>query len=481
MTNWLVSAASGQWEQLQHFWCTPSLRIPIFNIWVATFGAALHGPCTTFFLLELGLSTVEIGNAGMMMSLPDLFLAPVYGWALDKFGAYPTICLTAGCCAFGCVIRGFALTVTHVYIGSIIIGLGASNLWVSVLSHISQHTEPAKREACVSAFVFQVATLRIVGKASYFPCVWLLEHAAGVTDLFTRYRIMMVTCPFFCIFGWVALACCGGAVRRSALPQQRSTQPAEEAPAPAHPPPQQQQPAAARASALHGWPLSFVVIAAAVLVDAVARTSTSVAWPLLAKDRWGWSASEFAFPLFLESFASALLVFFAPTLSERAGGGARTSVALALVAALLAASVSVAFGTALMVALLGSLAMKDPCLRALGSLTLPLLLQGRAFAIMSATRSLGDTVGNWAATRLFEPATAAGASAPLLLAGGLLLLEAVMIGATFPLGSREADKAKASPPVTPMPPASPGVEMGGLDDSKLQERLALLPKGIEGE
>ena len=56
-----------------------------------------------------------------------------------------------------------------------------------------------------------------------------------------------------------------------------------------------------------------------------------------------------------------------------------------------------------------------------------------------------------------------------------------MIGATFPLGSREADKAKASPPVTPMPPASPGVEMGGLDDSKLQERLALLPKGIEGE
>ena len=321
-TGYLHEAIAGQWEQLQHFWRTPALRIPIINIWVATFGAALHGPCTTFFLLELGLTTAEIGNGGMLMSLPDLFLAPLYGWALDRFGAYPVICVTAGCCAFGCIVRGLATSVIHVYIGSAIIGLGASNLWVSVLSHISQHTEPSKREACVSAFVFQVATLRIVAKGAYFPCVWLLERC-GVSSLFMRYRIMMVSCPLFCIFGWVALACCGGAVR-NAQPQLASK---------AEPP---RAAAEAAASARHVWPLSFVVIAAGVLLDAVSRTSASVAWPLIARDRYGWGASEFALPLFVEAMVSAALVFFAPTLSERAGGGARTSVALALLAALLA-------------------------------------------------------------------------------------------------------------------------------------------------
>ena len=76
LAGYLHEAIAGQWEQLQHFWRTPALRIPIINIWVATFGAALHGPCTTFFLLELGLTTAEIGNGGMLMSLPDLFLAP---------------------------------------------------------------------------------------------------------------------------------------------------------------------------------------------------------------------------------------------------------------------------------------------------------------------------------------------------------------------------------------------------------------------
>jgi hypothetical protein len=248
------------------------------------------------------------------------------------------ICVTAGCCALGCVVRGFATSVMHVYIGSAIIGLGASNLWVSVLSHISQHTEPSKREACVSAFVFQVATLRIVGKGAYFPCVWLLERC-GVSSLFMRYRIMMVTCPFFCIFGWVALACCGGAVRRGtpqlASKASKAQPPTAAAEAGAEESKFDEAPACSK-PARRVWSLSFVVIATGVLLDAVARTSASVAWPLIARDRWGWGASEFAIPVFIEALVSAALVFFAPTLSERAGGGARTSVALALLAALLA-------------------------------------------------------------------------------------------------------------------------------------------------
>ena len=60
-------------------------------------------------------------------------------------------------------------------------------------------------------------------------------------------------------------------------------------------------------------------------------------------------ASEFAAPLFAESLASAATVFFAPTLSERLGGGARASVALAVLCAALAATAAVSFGNALLV------------------------------------------------------------------------------------------------------------------------------------
>lgn len=412
--GWIADAASAQWGQARHFMTTPELRLPMLNIWVATFGGALHAPCTTFFLLELGLTPEQIGNGGMLMSFPDLFVAPLYGYALDRFGAFPVVCATAGCCAFGCLIRGAAVTVMHVYIGSAIIGLGAANLWVSVLSHLVQNTAPEKREACVSAFVFQVSILRIIGKSAYFPSVYLLE-SMGVNSLFMRYRIMMLTCPFFCVFGWISLVCCGGAIRRSP-----STTAGDKAAA---------TPAAAASggggSARDFVQLGFLVIAASVFIDAVARTSSSVAWPLIAKDKYGYGASDFAAPLFAESIASAAAVFFAPTLSERLGGGARSSVVLAVVCAALAALGAFSFRNALLVALLALLSAKDPSLRTLGSLTLPPLLQGRAFAAMSAVRSLGDTLGNWAATRLLGGLTiSAVANGPLLLAGVLLLVEA---------------------------------------------------------
>ena len=61
-----------------------------------------------------------------------------------------------------------------------------------------------------------------------------------------------------------------------------------------------------------------------------------------------------------------------------------------------------------------------------------------------------------------------------------------MLAATFPL--RRVLKAKGSPPVTPMPPSSPAsIEMASEPlDSRgighgLQERLALLPKGVESD
>lgn len=465
--SWLLHAASAQWDQVVHFMTTPALRLPMLNIWVATFGGALHAPCTTFFLLELGLTPEQIGNGGMLMSFPDLFVAPLYGYALDRFGAFPVVCATAGCCAFGCLIRGAAMTVMHVYIGSAIIGLGAANLWVSVLSHLVQNTAPEKREACVSAFVFQVSILRILGKSAYFPCVYVLEQI-GIDSLFMRYRIMMLTCPFFCVFGWISLVCCGGAVRRS-----RAAASDKAAATPAA--------AAASGSARDFVQLGFLVIAASVFIDAVARTSSSVVWPLIAKDKYGYGASEFAAPLFAESIASAATVFFAPTLSERLGGGARSSVALAVLCAALAALGAFSFRNALLVALLALLSAKDPSLRALGSLTLPPLLQGRAFAAMSAVRSLGDTLGNWAATRLLGGlAISAVANGPLLLAGVLLVAEAALLAAAFPLRRRGAStKARASPPVSP-----PAVELdavvedgGGLEHQQLQEKLALLPRG----
>ena len=51
-------------EVVQYFWNAPALRVPMLLIWVATFGSALHQPCTTYFATALGATPKALGNIG---------------------------------------------------------------------------------------------------------------------------------------------------------------------------------------------------------------------------------------------------------------------------------------------------------------------------------------------------------------------------------------------------------------------------------
>ncbi|CAD7935127.1 unnamed protein product [Amoebophrya sp. A120] len=102
-----------QWEFLSQI-CSSArnsrarLLPPMLAIWVASFGGALHEPVTTFFLLQLKATMHELGNFGAITTVGGLFVTPIYGYFLDKNSAYLPCVISAGCCAFGCLLRGFA-------------------------------------------------------------------------------------------------------------------------------------------------------------------------------------------------------------------------------------------------------------------------------------------------------------------------------------------------------------------------------------
>eukprot|EP00966_Prymnesium_polylepis_P047762 1106364-Prymnesium_polylepis.1 len=220
----LLTACRDNARLATHFWQSAPLRVPVLLLWVAVFGGALHAPVTTFFYISVGASSEQIGNIGAIISAVSMLTAPAYGSIADRYTAHPAIAAAGFCCAFGCAIRALAPNVGWLYAGSCVLGLGAASLQPSVLAHVSMHTDVGKRASVVGALAFQMSTLRLAGKSLYAPSAASL--AALGFGLEWQYRVMMGACPFFCIFGWCALAVCGRAVRTTAASRaQRSAHP----------------------------------------------------------------------------------------------------------------------------------------------------------------------------------------------------------------------------------------------------------------
>ena len=178
-------------------------RAPLISIYVATAGGALHDPVTTFYYLKLGASTAQLGEIQALAFISAFLLAPFYGHVLDTYGSYFPLVISCFFCGLGCFIRCIAPNATWLYISSIILGLGGGNLWTVTLSHLTVYTEDARKALIVSSFVFQVTSLRIIGKASYPIWNFFVEDIIGVSDTLFRYRIHMSTCTIMCFFGFI--------------------------------------------------------------------------------------------------------------------------------------------------------------------------------------------------------------------------------------------------------------------------------------
>ncbi len=103
----------------------PILKLPVLIQWASVLGGSLHHPVMTYYFLSLGATEVDIGHIGFVRTLGFLVLAPLFGRMFDKKGPQIPILLSSLFCAIGCFILGFATNVTHLLIGSIILGFGS--------------------------------------------------------------------------------------------------------------------------------------------------------------------------------------------------------------------------------------------------------------------------------------------------------------------------------------------------------------------
>ena len=132
-----------QWWLFSQMILRRELFVPMLSIWVASFGSSLHDPVTTYFLMELGASTQQVGNFAAITTFGGLLMTPFYGYLLDTRTAYLPCVLSAGCCAFGCLIRGFAppadadFGTVFLYGSHALLGLGAVNLWTTVGTYVA--------------------------------------------------------------------------------------------------------------------------------------------------------------------------------------------------------------------------------------------------------------------------------------------------------------------------------------------------------
>jgi len=138
------------------------------------------------------------------MSAGALVGSPLSGLALDRYGVWVPISVTAGSCAIGCLWRGIATSLVELRLGAVLLGVGI-NLWSVVLGHLVKSFPEEMRSEVISGFGVQMTVLQLCGKG-VFPLVEVgLHRGLGVEDALVRYRIHMGMCTFFCFYGMFAL------------------------------------------------------------------------------------------------------------------------------------------------------------------------------------------------------------------------------------------------------------------------------------
>lgn len=193
-----------QKKTLHLFLSNPSTRTPVIVLYVATFGGSLHAAVTTYFYLEIGATEIDIGQLGFIISIGALIGAPVCGIALDNYGPWIPISITAAACSVGCLWRGMASSLSSLRLGSILLGIG-NNVFTVVLGHLVKSNPPSMRSEVLSGFAVQLTILQLLGKGIFPLLEYTLHNIVGLENVLFRYRIHMSFCTFFCFYGTIAL------------------------------------------------------------------------------------------------------------------------------------------------------------------------------------------------------------------------------------------------------------------------------------
>ena len=154
--------------------------------------------------MEIGATEIDIGQLGFIISIGALIGAPVCGIALDKYGPWIPISITAAACSVGCLWRGMASSLSSLRFGSILLGIG-NNVFTVVLGHLVKSNPPSLRSEVLSGFAVQLTTLQLLGKGIFPLLEYILHNIVGLENILFRYRIHMGFCTFFCFYGTIAL------------------------------------------------------------------------------------------------------------------------------------------------------------------------------------------------------------------------------------------------------------------------------------
>ena len=202
MIGYVTGLLSAQLRLALRLFADVRFRAPLLIIWVAAFGGALHDAVTSFYYLELCGDKVTVGRIYSGLSFGGLILSPVYGAWMDRKGVFWPLCMSSLCCGLGCAVRGLARNTFELYAGVVILGCGAGGLFTLVLTHISTHSPSEHRSKIVSGYVFQITVLRLLGKGLFPLTNWILLELTGwESDTLPVYRVHMMSCPIFCLFG----------------------------------------------------------------------------------------------------------------------------------------------------------------------------------------------------------------------------------------------------------------------------------------
>ena len=354
----LRSVLAVQSRTLRLFLSTPSTRTPCVVIYVACLGGSLHHAVTSYFYLAVGATSVDIGRIGFVQSVGGLVGGPLVGAALDRWGPWRPIAVTAAACASGCLFRGISASVPALLAAAVLLGAG-NNLWTAVLGHLVKSFPPGMRSEVLSGFGVQTSVIQLAGRAAFPIVEYGLLNWVGVSDDLRRYRVHMAGCTAFCIYGTIALFFDRGSVRGSGVDsvgetgegatlssekhahehsdavegseagiELASLRQVEAEPFPNETmsragAPTDIAPSRPSAKGKRGGWMATATLTSALLLQSVSTTTLSVLWPLVAYDHFGMSAQTFGILTFVSSLTSAGAVASFPTVERWEGIGGR--------------------------------------------------------------------------------------------------------------------------------------------------------------
>jgi MFS family permease len=378
-------------------------------VWLSSFSGALQSPVVSFFLLQLGMTPVGIGQVGFITAMGALFLGPIYGLLMDAKNPYAVVVLSTSLCGLGCLLRGVAVNPTMVYAAATVMMLGAP-MEPMVMAYICRTQHAFDRAATVAGFLAQSSALSLAGKAAYPMWDAVVRDGLHVQDTMHRYRLVLAACIAPCVAGFVLLAALWRRQRRSLVSLTQATHVNRP-----------HRPA----------PVVYALVASTIVVKQFATITTNVLWPLFVRKFFGWEDTRYSLVLFISAATSLAAMGCAGT--RHVGTFADPMIAMFIASLSGVAAFSVTLESAahwhsvLAICNITALSFANPCLTALACEHMPQHWQGRSFGITSSLNGAGAIAANLLATYLFQYFAQSGwllplppSSAPFCISAALL-------------------------------------------------------------